>query len=87
MSRGRTLARFAALGVTVASVMGYLRVRRTRTAAKAPAPPRWPEPVRNFVRMVRERGAVVRDVRLEERGGQTVWVVEWNEGRTLTFPT
>ncbi len=86
MPRARTVARFAALGVAAASVLGYLRHRRKRNGKESTPASRWPEPVRNFVRMVRERGAVVRDVRLEERVGRQVWVVEWDGGRTLTFP-
>ncbi|MBA3659459.1 MAG: hypothetical protein H0W67_07670 [Gemmatimonadales bacterium] len=86
MSRRRKAAGFAAVGVAVASVLGYLRHRRKRAGRQSPGPAAWPQPVRNFVRMVRERGANVRDVRLEERLGSRVWVVEWDGGRSLTFP-
>lgn len=84
----RRVAGFAALGLAAASMLRFLR-RRSRSPAKPPRSPgraAWPDSVRKFVRLAKRRGAEVRDVRLEERIGRQVWVVEWNDGRTLTFP-
>jgi hypothetical protein len=91
MKMSRKLRRAALLVLAAASAWRYIGRRRTRRAnsgseARHTIGHPWPDQVKNFVSLLRQRGATVRDVRIERAGGKHTWVVEWNGGRTLTFP-
>lgn len=92
MKISRKLRRAALLVLAAASAWTYVGRRKRRWSdsgpneARRPAGIPWPEQVQNFVGLLSKRGATVRDVRLEQTGGKRAWVVEWNNGRTLSFP-
>ena len=92
MKISRKLRRAALLALAAASAWSYVGRRRKRSAnsgageTRRPGGIPWPEQVQNFVGLLGKRGATVRDVRLEQAGGKRAWVVEWNNGRTLSFP-
>lgn len=92
MKISRKLRKVALLALAAASAWRYVGRRKRRSsdsgpgATRRPAGVPWPEQVQNFVGLLSKRGATVRDVRLEQSGGKRAWVVEWNNGRTLSFP-
>jgi hypothetical protein len=78
-----------AMAAAALSLWGMVRRHRNKTKPRKRErvpPPEWPDDVRAFIGMLRERGVRVVTVRREEAYGPPEWVVEWGRGRSLTFP-
>jgi hypothetical protein len=87
MAKRPSFRRLAVLAIAGLSAGAYMWQRgKRRRAGHSAERDSWPRQVRKFVRLLKDRGSTVAQVRRVESATAASWVVEWDHGRSLVFP-